>query len=131
MAHIPFFCAVCGASLSAELSLAGGVSECAQCERRVPVPGYPSRGRESGCAPVFPPEILEMDMTFLCPECDVRLVVDARMEGLDVSCPRCETWVRAPRWSGLAAVGEEVAPEPVAPTLTPEEVEFLSRESTG
>ena len=41
MAHIPFFCAVCGASLSAEVRLAGGVCECPDCERRVPVPGFP------------------------------------------------------------------------------------------
>jgi transcription elongation factor Elf1 len=131
MAHIPFFCAVCGASLSADLSLAGGVCECAQCERRVPVPGFPGVGQESGCPPVFPPEILEMDMTFLCPTCDIRLVVDARMEGRDLPCPRCETWVRAPRWSGPPEMEDEALPEPAAPTLTAEEVDFLSSQPTG
>jgi DNA-directed RNA polymerase subunit RPC12/RpoP len=128
MAHIPFFCAVCGASLRADLSLAGGVLPCVKCERSVPVPGFPLGSPLSGCVPVFPPEILEMDMTFLCVGCDTRLVVDARMEGRDLECPRCQVSVRAPRWSGLGDIAAAVEANPGASHLSPEEVQFLSTE---
>jgi DNA-directed RNA polymerase subunit RPC12/RpoP len=52
-------------------------------------------------AVVFPPEILAMEVKFLCTSCQSRLGADARWEGRGVICPVCGDKTRVPRWSGI------------------------------
>ena len=111
----------------AEPSFAGEVMECTRCERSVPVPGFPAQPGESGCAAVYPPEILSMDVVFLCGGCNAKLVVDGRLEGRELGCPQCQAPVRAPLWSRReAAPAAAGAPRKGRPNLTPEEIGFLS-----
>ena len=126
MSSISFFCAVCGLGLTAESSLAGGIMECTRCERSTPVPGFPGKPGESGWAGVYPPEILSMNMVFLCNGCNMRMVVDARLEGREIDCPQCEVKVRAPLWSRAKAPAAGRPPRKGRPSLTPEEIGFLS-----
>lgn len=69
-----------------------------------------------------------MDITFLCVVCETRLVVDARMEGRDLPCPRCRAHVRVPNWSAPTESEAEAEGASAAPRLTPEEVQFLSND---
>jgi DNA-directed RNA polymerase subunit RPC12/RpoP len=132
MSAISFFCVVCGHAMRADFSLAGAVVECERCERSVPVPGYPKTHGEAVCAAAFAPEILSMDVNFLCGACQVRLVADARWEGKEFDCPKCQQRVRVPWWSrrggssmpGLAIARAYESPE--APVLTAEEIHFLT-----
>ena len=127
MSSIPFFCAVCGQALTAEPALAGAVMECTRCERSVPVPGFPPTPRESGCVAVYAPEILSMDIVFLCRGCNAKLVADGRLEGRELVCPECHARVRAPVWSRREKAGTHTgAPRIDRPTLTPDEIGFLS-----
>jgi len=126
MSSISFFCAVCGQALTAEPALAGEVMECTRCERSVPVPGFPPAPRESGCAAVYSPEILSMDIVFLCRGCNAKLVADGRLEGRELDCPQCHARVRAPLWSRREPVGTRPGKKIARPTLTPDEIGFLS-----
>jgi hypothetical protein len=131
MSAISFFCVVCGHAMTADFSLAGAVVECDCCERSVPVPGYPKSHAEPVCSPVYATEILSMDVNFLCGACNVRLVADARWEGREFDCPKCQQRVRVPWWSrrGSAMPGLAIARghvELAAPALTAEEIHFLS-----
>jgi len=127
MSSILFFCAVCGQALTAEPALAGRVMDCTRCERSVPVPGFPAMPGESGCAGVYPPEILSMDVVFLCRGCDTKLVVDGRLEGREFDCPQCQTRVKTPVWSRRAKASKTAgAPRKRRPNLTPDEIGFLS-----
>jgi DNA-directed RNA polymerase subunit RPC12/RpoP len=130
MSSISFFCAVCGEALRAHSSFAGRVQECTRCERVVPVPGFPAVPGLSGCTSVYPPDVLSMDLVFLCAACNVRLVVDARWEGRQLECPQCQAPVRVPWWSrrGMAPAKEALPLRRAArrgPALTPEEISFL------
>jgi DNA-directed RNA polymerase subunit M/transcription elongation factor TFIIS len=128
MSSISFFCAVCGQALTAEPAFAGELMECTRCERSVPVPGFPATARESGCVVgVYPPEILSMDIVFLCWGCNARLVVDARLEGRELDCPQCHALVRAPLWSRREKAGTGPGARRIdRPFLTPDEIGFLS-----
>jgi len=127
MSSISFFCAVCGQALTAEPSFAGEVMECTRCERSVPVPGFPAMPGESGCAAVYAPEILSMDVVFLCRGCNTKLVVDGRLEGRELDCPQCHARVRTPLWSRRATPPAAAAtPKKGRPSLTPDEIGFLS-----
>jgi DNA-directed RNA polymerase subunit RPC12/RpoP len=78
---------------------------------------------------VYPPEILSMDIVFLCRGCNARLVVDGRMEGRELDCPKCEARVRIPLWSRRAKAKAPAAARTVKkgrPCLTPDEIGFLS-----
>jgi DNA-directed RNA polymerase subunit M/transcription elongation factor TFIIS len=130
MSKVSFFCAVCGEALSVDAAFAGEVVECDRCARWVPVPGFPGQSPLSGCASVYPPKILAMEVIFLCPSCNVRMIVDARWEGREVDCPKCEAVARVPWWSRYEATTparrESLAGR--APALSAEEIGFLSGE---
>lgn len=70
-----------------------------------------------------------MDMVFLCRGCNARLVVDGRMEGRQLDCPRCQAPVWAPLWSRrVMAPATAGSPRKGRPNLTPDEIGFLSGE---
>jgi DNA-directed RNA polymerase subunit RPC12/RpoP len=101
--------------------------ECTRCERSVPVPGFPAMRGESGCAAVYSPEILSIDVIFLCRGCNAKLVVDGRMEGRDLDCPQCQARVKMPLWSRrTTAPAAARAPKKARPHLTPDEIGFLT-----
>lgn len=89
-------------------------------------------GPSTGCVPVFAPEILVVEVKFLCTSCQSRLGADARWEGRGVICPVCGDKTRVPRWSSVPAwpltpekAGEKQAAGSVR--LSPEEIAFLSQ----
>lgn len=126
---IEFYCAICGQSLTADPEFGGGVITCPACDRNVPVPGrFTRNGAELKLRPAFSPEIVSVDLTFLCPDCDNKLVVDARCSGEPYVCPLCTTAGEVPEWAHVKARGPDHG-EPVvvhALTLSPEEIDFLS-----
>jgi DNA-directed RNA polymerase subunit M/transcription elongation factor TFIIS len=127
---IHFFCAVCGNSLIVAAKFGGSVCECPACERTVPVPGeLGGIGAERRWLPVFGPEILSLEVKFVCGGCDRALMVDARREGERVDCPKCGAECRVPAWSGatLRRSEEGALLAPSASKLSQEEIEFLSR----
>ena len=139
MPHFRFYCVICGASMKASTDSTDDVTECQACARIVPVPQLASlTGQMTGCAPVFAPEVLDLEVKFLCTSCKNRLRAAARWEGRSVICPVCAEKTRVPRWSNVTRwprVKEENTPparEAGTPavaavvTLSPEEIEFLS-----
>jgi DNA-directed RNA polymerase subunit RPC12/RpoP len=50
---------------------------------------------------VLPPEVLAMEVKFLCTSCKRRLGADAHWEGRGVICPVCGDKTRVPQWSGI------------------------------
>jgi transcription elongation factor Elf1 len=122
MSAIEFHCVFCGEKMHASPELAGRIAECSACWREVPVPGFPSGGRSSGCLPAFREEILRLDVNFLCRACRARLVIDGRWEGQAVDCPVCQAALTVPVWSGQAVAD---APRQ-AGALSQEEIHFLS-----
>ena len=140
MPHIRFYCVICGTSMQASAESANDIVECPNCARVVPVPKLTSlSGQMTGCAPVFPPEVLDIEVKFLCTACNNRLRADARWEGRSVICPVCTEKTRVPRWSSVAqwsrlpdgnpppARGVGASPEAAAVSLSLEEIEFLSQ----
>ena len=126
---IDFFCALCGSSLAVSRELQGNVVECPACSHSIPVPG-PLR-RETPVIeylPLFSPDILSVEMTFVCPGCKSSLVADARYEGAPFFCPKCNFAGSVPTWSGFVAPDPLAAPQRPAVILTAEELEFLSGE---
>ena len=124
MPDVHFHCAICGVALAAVQNAAGAVEECYACERQVPVPALIHLpGASAGCAPVFPAEILTVELKFRCPKCTTKPRIDVRWEGRDVSCPKCDTPLKVPRWS-------QTVPIKVV-RLSDAEVEFLSASSAG
>ena len=129
---IDFFCAICGSSLAAAPEHEGSLIECPMCERSVPVPGAVSvAGTESGCLPVFRPEILSVEITFVCPGCERALVADARQEGDAFRCPKCGSEGRVPDWSGARPRVENSARPVAAVVLSAEEIGILSGDPTA
>ena len=125
--------------MKASTELRDDIAECPNCARMVPMPKPVSiAGQTAGCAPVFPPEVLELEVKFLCTACNNRLRADARWEGRRVTCPVCTEKTRVPRWSDVAQwsrVSDESVPaaravgapaEAAAVSLSREEIEFLS-----
>ena len=134
MPTIRFFCVICGTALEENTDSSTGVVECHSCARHVPMP-HPANvpSPAAACVPVFPPEILAVEVKFLCTSCQSRLGADARWEGRGVVCPVCGDKTRVPRWSGLPHLphAAEIAPKAKAPgvakaTLSSEEIAFLS-----
>jgi hypothetical protein len=118
MPDIHFFCAICGKGLTIAADFTGAVVECPACCRVVPVPALVTHPHGSaGCVELFATEVLSVEIKFLCGCCGVKLRVDARCEGHELNCPRCQAVARVPRWSRSLAS---------ATRLCPEEIEFLS-----
>ena len=140
MPTIRFFCVICGTALQGKTDARDDVVECHSCARLVPVPRLAEGpGRAAGCAPVFPPEVLALEVKFLCTECQSPLRADARWEGRRVACPVCGNGTLIPQWS-------KVPPDPRkadfvqranapglsdAARLSPDEIDFLSEPSTA
>jgi DNA-directed RNA polymerase subunit RPC12/RpoP len=141
MSSIRFYCVICGAAMKTSAEATEDVVQCPNCARRVPVPRLTSlSGRFAGCVPVFPPEVLDLEVKFLCTSCRNRLRADARWEGRNVVCPVCgkrtavPRWSRVPMWSRApeaavaASRSDRSANEIPAVTLSRDEIEFLSEE---
>ncbi len=119
---IQFFCVICGQSLTATADFAGGLFECPRCERHVPVPGHlAGEAPDRELLPAFTPEILSVEVKFVCPGCDRALLMDARWQGEPFECPKCGAGGHVPRWSRPGRGGTV----PMV-TLSPEEFDFLS-----
>lgn len=128
MDQIAFFCTICGEGLSALPETAGGFCECPRCLRVVPIPGYPTRpGQSADEAAVFSPQILAIEIKFLCDCCGNKVRVDARLQGVTLECPVCQKTTKVPEWGGALPLGEQPArtPGPLM-RLSAEEYEFLS-----
>ena len=126
---IEFFCAICGQALTAESHFAGSVISCPTCHRSVPVPGRLAWS-DPGASwyPAFSPEILSVEVTFVCPKCNNALIADARWSGEPFTCPLCETNWEVPDWTrARMRPPDPDAPAMVKPVeLSAEEIEFLS-----
>lgn len=95
-------------------------------------------GRLTRCAPVFPPDVLELEVKFLCAFCNNRLRADARWEGRSVICPVCSEKTGVPRWSAgfrWSGVNHETDIPDVrpasAPRLSEDEIAFLTDAATA
>lgn len=129
MSSIRFHCAICGAGLDVDRTSAGRVAECPGCRHVVPVPGQladslAGAGSE-GTLAVLPRGVLALEVKFLCGHCDAKLRIDARLEGSQVTCPRCSTTMRVPLWSS-APVGVDRDSGSRTAELSEAEIEFLS-----
>ena len=126
MEEIHFYCTICGVSLSAPPKSAGGFCDCPRCLRVLSIPGFPARpGQSVEQAAVFSPQILEIEIKFLCDCCGNKIRVDARLQGMTRDCPVCAQPVKVPEWGGsLPTVPTHPARTMVR--LTAEECEFLS-----
>ena len=130
--QVKFLCTCCKNRLRADARLEGRSVPCPVCNEKTAVP------RWSG-ARVFPLEVLELEVKFLCISCKSRLRADARLEGCSVGCPVCSEKIEVPRWSGLpdwSRAPEKNEPRPLraggtraAVFLTTEEIDFLSEAS--
>ena len=132
MDEIAFFCTLCGVSLAALPESAGGFCDCPSCLRVIPIPGFPARpGQSRDRAAVFSPQILEIELKFLCECCGNKIRVDARLQGATRDCPVCEKPTKVPEWGG--SLPREKLPRAVAPLgrLSAEECEFLSTPMNG
>lgn len=127
---IDFFCALCGSSLAVSRALQGNVVQCPACSRAIPVPGRLNRHAPTAeYFPLFSPDILSVEMTFVCPGCRRSLGADARYEGAPFSCPACARAGTVPTWSGFVASDLVAKPQTPAVILTAEELEFLIGEN--
>lgn len=131
MDEIPFYCTICGVSLSALAGSAGGFCDCPRCLRVIPIPGYPARpGQSAESLAVFSPDILGIEIKFLCGCCGNKIRVDARLQGITRDCPVCAQPTKVPEWGGLPppAPPEIIRADAARPMvrLTAEECDFLS-----
>ena len=131
MPTIQFFCVICGTALHAKTDARDDVIECPSCARHVPVPRLlKMQGGDAGCAPVLAPEVLALEVKFLCAACRSPLRADARWEGRDVTCPVCKDTTRIPQWSQSPPRPRKAAAAPAladAARLSPEEIAFLTQ----
>jgi hypothetical protein len=84
-------------------------------------------------APFFPPQVLGLEVKFLCTVCQSRLGADVRWEGRGVICPVCGDRTRVPRCTGAVRWPRpaDMAQNPKAKAisdvkLSSEEIAFLS-----
>ena len=127
MDEIPFYCTICGVSLSASAESAGGFCDCPRCLRVIAIPGFPDRpGQSAELAAVFSPRILEIEIKFLCDCCGNKIRVDARLQGLTRDCPVCDKPIKVPEWGGT--LPGAAPPRTALPMvrLSAEEYDFLS-----
>jgi hypothetical protein len=66
------------------------------------------------------------DIRFFCPTCGARLAIDASVAGYRVDCPECGQRLTIPSTSD-PAMDPPPAEEVPGQTLTPEEIELLSK----
>ena len=124
MDEIPFYCTICGVSLSAPAKSAGGFCDCPRCLRVIPIPGFPARpGQSAESVAVFSPLILAIEIKFLCDCCGNKIRVDARLQGLTRDCPVCAQPTKVPEWGGSLPAA---APTRPMVRLSAEEYDFLS-----
>ncbi len=135
-----FFCIFCGTVLEGTTDPCADVIVCPSCAHHVPVPrlaDIPSGA--DGCGPVFPSEVLELSLKFLCSGCRSPLRADARWEGRTIKCPACHEKITIPRWSGVArwpkSSDAEKSTQKSAPSsgvrLSMDEIDFLSTAAAG
>ena len=126
MDEIHFYCVICGESLCARATSAGGFCECPRCLRVVPVPGFPAGllSPSAGCGPAFLPDILEIEIKFFCDACGNKIRADARLQGHTRDCPVCHGLTKIPAWGGTLPLGPLAAMS--GGPLSHEEREFLS-----
>ena len=119
MSDFHFYCAICGAAMTAQRHTAGGLKECPACHHVIPIPGYPERpGAPLEILGIFRPEILDVVMKFLCPHCESKMCVDVRWEGRAVECPHCHQPFHVPSWSSSEP---RATPFPRPTTIRPPE----------
>ena len=117
MSDFQFYCAICGAAMTALRQSAGGLKECPACQHVVPIPGYPEvPGGSVEYLGIFRPEILDVVMKFLCPHCTSKMSVDVRWEGRAVACPYCHQAFHVPSWSSAEP---RTTPFPPPATMRP------------
>jgi predicted RNA-binding Zn-ribbon protein involved in translation (DUF1610 family) len=129
---VTFHCVYCGSRLQVGAEHSGKVSECPHCLRRTPVPDATRSSNGTRAAYIYPPEIIALEIVFLCPQCGTRLRIDARDAGTTALCPPCNGKIRVPGIP-LFVETESFRCEDRAPVvlssarLTSQEIEFLSR----
>jgi hypothetical protein len=84
---------------------------------------------------VLAPNLLGVDVKFLCPECRAKLKVDVRWGGKTLPCPQCNASLPIPQWYGSSdEIADEIGQSQgatrivgVAPSvmLSPQELAFL------
>jgi len=125
-----FFCVICGAALQTPEDATADVMKCHACARQVPVPRLVNAiGRDTGCPPAFAPEVLALEVKFLCTACRSPLRADARWEERRVVCPVCGDKISVPRWSNAPRwpAPDETPPAiPMTARLSADEIDFLS-----
>ena len=128
MPDLAFFCVVCGRKLHTSAEPAGGVAECPQCLRVVPVPSFGAAVEALGCAlPAFPVDILAVELKFRCVQCEAKLAIDVRLQDREVSCPKCQATIRVPRLCAPPwPIGAAALRPAASPLLSLAETEFLS-----
>jgi hypothetical protein len=117
---------------------AGLMTVCTGCARtiRVPIDPLPlSELPAQGAA--YSPEILSIDIRFLCPACGSKLKIDARAAGTEAACVCCGKKIRAPLLPYWARRADKPLPPNQAaeraPTatqgavLTAKEIDFMTR----
>jgi DNA-directed RNA polymerase subunit RPC12/RpoP len=130
MDHLSFSCAFCGRSIAIGREFSGARVECPDCRRLTPVPG-PRLGTLRGLNPdvVLPPQILGIEIKFLCEHCGTKLMIDFRWQGRTVDCPSCQRILQVPRCSDPECEPEATAitaSSTPAARLSPAELAFLS-----
>lgn len=135
-----FFCIFCGTVLEGNSDSRADVVVCPSCAHHVPVPRLADIPAGSdGCGPVFPPEVLELSLKFLCTGCRSPLRADARWEGLSIACPACHEKIMIPRWSRVtrwprsADADKKIQNSATSGVvrLSADEIDFLSTTGTG
>jgi DNA-directed RNA polymerase subunit RPC12/RpoP len=136
---VAFFCLRCGAHLQIEDGYAGKSCECPRCAQLIPVPALKEEAVQKR------PDILAVEIEFLCPECNHKLSVEAGA-GAMADCTWCGKEIEVPQLSELALLdakglshgshGDRRPPVETAPRrkpalLTQEELEFLSESNHG
>ena len=129
MADLQFCCTTCRSTITLGREFSGGRVECPSCGVLTAVPG-PRIGslRSLGPDDALPPEVLGVEMKFLCAFCKTKLMIDFRWQGRTIDCPRCCRMTQVPRW--FIVEGPIVAKGlPVGETrLTREETAFFTED---
>jgi len=138
VAEVGFYCVRCGAYLEIDSQYAGKSCECPRCSHVIPVPAM--KGDRDGLVGNRHPDILAVEIEFLCPECRRKLSVQAGA-GAMADCAWCGRQIEVPQLFSLAGQAprmlQKTPPDgtpasastqtPTRPALlTQEELDFLS-----
>jgi DNA-directed RNA polymerase subunit RPC12/RpoP len=133
MADIRFRCSGCNAKLKISDDAAGSEVPCPFCKKSLRVP--PSSELLEIRPFEYPPDVLSIDMKFLCPECRAKLSIEISEAGGRALCPACGKSIRAPALPpplrpAMRAQGGGGAERPAGSRgpamLTPDEVAYLT-----